>query len=104
MYYNMKDVEQLRSMPLIIPTTEDAVDMYRQQSGVLTDPSEFGTDPLENDIQKIDQREQEFRSNAMSVEDIFTNVISGNDVPFRQAILLYIDITDYWGEPERAPH
>ena len=78
-----------------IPTTEDAVDMYRQQSGVLTDPSEFGTDPLENDIQKIDQREQEFRSNAMSVEDIFTNVISGNDVPFRQAILLYIDITDY---------
>ena len=49
---------------------------------LLTDPSEFGTDPLENDIQNIDQREQEFRSNAMSVEDIFTNVISGNDVPF----------------------
>ena len=35
LYYNMKDV----------PTTEDAVDMYQQQSGVLTDPSEFGTDP-----------------------------------------------------------
>ena len=35
MYYNMKDV----------PTTEDAVDMYQQQSGVLPDPSEFGTDP-----------------------------------------------------------
>ena len=56
MYYNMKDV----------PTTEDAVDMYQQQSGVLTDPSEFGTDPID----MRDQREQEFRSNTMSVEDI----------------------------------
>ena len=78
-----------------IPTTEDAVDMYRQQGGVLTDPSEFGADPLQNDIQKIEQREQEFRSNAISFEDIFTNVISGNNVLFRQAILLYIDITDH---------
>ena len=60
MYYNMRDV----------PTTEDAVDKYQQQSGVLTDSSEFGTDPLENDMQKIDKREQEFRGNAMSVEDI----------------------------------
>ena len=78
-----------------IPTTEDAVDMYRQQGGVLTDLSEFGADPLQNDIQKIDQREQEFCSNAMSFEDIFTNIISGTNVPFRQAILLYIDITDH---------
>lgn len=76
-----------------LPSTRDAVDMYRQQGGILTDPSEFGTDPLENDTQKIDQREQEFHNNAMSFEDIFSNVISDNDVPFREAILLYIDIT-----------
>ena len=78
-----------------IPTTEDAVDMYRQQSGVLTDPSEFGADPLENDVVKMAQREQEFRNTAMSFDDIFTNVVSGNDIPFRQAILLFIDITDH---------
>ena len=78
-----------------IPTTEDAVDMYRQQSGVLTDPSEFGADPLENDVVKLDQREQEFRNTVMSFDDIFTNVVSGNDIPFRQAILCYIDITDH---------
>ena len=78
-----------------LPSTGDAVGMYRQQGGVLTDPSPYGTDPLENDTQKMDQRRLEFQSNAMTFEDIFTNVISGNDVPFRRAILLYIHITDH---------
>lgn len=76
----------------ILPA-EEAVSLYRGQGGVLTDPHTFGEDPLETHFMLKQQRISEFRHSIIPYEDIFSHIISGDNVPFEQAIESYIDIT-----------
>ena len=78
--------------PTEILPMDEAVGLYRQQGGELTDPHPFGEDPLETDPLLKEQRDYEFQQH--SFDDIFSHIVSGNTVPFQQAIQSYMQITD----------
>ena len=81
--------------PAEIATVVDAAAEYRQQGGRLTDPQPFGSDPLEEDSQVVEQREETVLQRiGMSFEGIFNNLIAGNKDPFERVIMLFISVTE----------
>ena len=77
-----------------MPSVVDAVSAYREQGGRITDPSDFGQDPLSSDITLLQLREQEWsRRCGMTAEDIYTQVMCGNTQPLRDAMVKFIEIT-----------
>ena len=73
-----------------VPTVGDAVLAFRQQGGTLTDPSDFGLDPLANHQALSQQREEEWLIKCgMSAEDVYTQLMCEDPNPLENAILYY---------------
>ena len=77
--------------PSQLPTVDEAVRMYESSGGRLTDPAHFGTDPLNGEKWEI--RDRAFRERYPSFASIFHALVNGNNLPFKQALLFFIDIT-----------
>ncbi len=78
-----------------IPTVDEAVSAYREQGGTLTDPHDFGVDPLAGNQALSQEREQAWQIKCeMSVEDVYTQLMCENPQPLQNAILFYIEITN----------
>lgn len=81
--------------PVEVPDVSTAVEMYTDQGGTLTDPTTFGIDPLRDNSSLIEERQDRWSSECgMPVEDIFSNLVSGNSVPLENAITSFITITE----------
>ena len=77
-----------------ILTTASAVSEYRQQGGSITDPSEFGEDPLRNDDVLSRQWEQLWLARCgTTISDIYTDLMVGNSQPLQNCIIKFIEIT-----------
>ena len=81
--------------PADIPTASAAVSQYRQQGGSLTDPAEFGDDPLANDAQLCRRREDLWllRCGGFNCNDIYSADMCGNTWHLENAILKFIEVT-----------
>lgn len=94
---NALQMQNSRTTPISpsdVPLVVDAVSAYREQGGRITDPSDFGQDPLSSDITLSQLREQEWSTRCgVTVEDIYTEVMCGNTQPLRDAIVKFIEIT-----------
>ena len=83
-----------RIHPSEVPSASTAVSTYASQGGRVTNPFSIGFDPLHNDTSLMQQREDQWISSCgMSVEDLFSNLISGNSLPLENAITAFIRIT-----------
>ena len=76
--------------PRILPTPAEAVRMYEEHGGHLTEEGHFGRDPLANDAEKCRIRETAFMDRYPSA---FHNIVNGNDTLFREELKYFIDIT-----------
>ena len=82
------------NIPLsLLPSPSEAVGMYRENVRSLTDPAPFGEDLLDNSTEKKHIRESYFKGKYPSYEHIFHQLVNRVDTPFRNALLLYCDIT-----------
>ncbi|XP_067030871.1 uncharacterized protein [Acropora muricata] len=81
--------------PTIVPSVQDAMQMYTNAGGVLTSECSFGNDPLAHDGALRNRRDAEFVRNNPSFSQIFENVIIGNGALMETAILSFINITRY---------
>ena len=81
--------------PHEVPTLSDAASAYRLQGGRITEPREFGIDPLYEYTDLLQQREQIWlqRCAITSIEDIYGEVMSGNIIKLQDAILSFINLT-----------
>ena len=77
--------------PTLLPTADQAVLSYERSGGRLTDPSHFGNDPLHGD--RLDIRDRAFRQRFPSFASIFHALVNGDKVPFKQALLFFMDLT-----------
>lgn len=70
-----------------VPTLSDAVSGYRLQRGTITEPSEFGEDPLAGNTHLVYEREQTWlqRCGVTSAADIYSGVVSGNSTLLQDA-------------------
>lgn len=81
--------------PFEIPDVPAAVAMYTAQGGTLTEPTSFGIDPLNGDAALLQERQDRWSvACGMSVDDIFSNLVSGDSVPLENAIINFITITE----------
>ena len=77
----------------MLPSVEQAVQMYRDNVGTLTDPTSFGIDPLADNSEKKKIRERAFNSSYPCYDTIFHDLVNGITAPFKNALLFYIDVT-----------
>ena len=82
--------------PADIPTASAAISSYRQQGGSLTDPSEFGNDPLASNAFLCQRRQEiwQVRCAGLTFEDLYGAVMCGNTGHLKTAILKFIEVTD----------
>ena len=76
-----------------LPSSSQAVSMYHQEGGRISDESGFGEDPLQGDNAKTSIRAQAFNERYPSYDAIFYEVVNTNPTPFKNALLFYIDVT-----------
>lgn len=88
-----RDNRAQRLPPSMLPSVEQAVQMYRDNVGTLTDPTLFGIDPLADNSEKKQIRERAFISSYPSYDSIFHDLVNGITAPFRKALLFYLDVT-----------
>lgn len=80
--------------PHLVPSAQDAFDMYQASGGQLQLESSFGQDPLANNSQKVNTRNKQFSRFFPSFQDIFHDVVHGNVESFRSGLLYYIRLTE----------
>ncbi len=78
--------------PSVLPSPDEAAQMYRDNGGRLTDPAQFGNDPRANCNEKKLIRESYFKEKYPCFQRIFHQLVNGEDTPFRHALLSYCDI------------
>ena len=76
-----------------LPIPSQAVSMYHQEGGRLSEESGFGDDPLHGDAVKCSIRSRALHDRHSSFDNIFHELINSNPVPFKNALLFYIDTT-----------
>ncbi len=76
----------------LIPSVDEATEMYTSAGGRITRECSFGIDPLANDLELVTQRDREFSDNHI-FPDIFNNVGSGEGSLFKSAVLSFINTT-----------
>ena len=81
--------------PRVIPTSDQAVQLYEQNGGRLTEPVQFGRDPLECDAIKKTIREQAFQEKYPSLDLMFHQLVNGDTTLFQQALKFYISTTHH---------
>ena len=88
---------QLHQFPRInpgsLPDRTAAVMMYNQEGGNLSDGAQCGRDPLCGDANKMSIRHQAFTERYPSFEDLFYQLVNSNDIPFKDALRFYLDVT-----------
>ena len=77
----------------MIPSVEDAVQMYTDAGGNITRDSSFGIDPFVSSDALINQRETEFIRDNPTFDEIYSNTINGDGSLMVSAVLSFINIT-----------
>ncbi|KAK3737609.1 hypothetical protein QZH41_010509, partial [Actinostola sp. cb2023] len=78
--------------PQLVPTPEDALTRYEASGGHLTAFPVFGTDPLRDNPDLVNIREQQF-IDANDIHTIYGCLVNDMDQYFRDAISTYCDLT-----------
>lgn len=76
----------------LVPTPSQAVATYESNGGNITSPRPYGTDPLADDLEKKQTRDEAFRR-KFTFENIFDSVVNGNGESFQAAFLFYADVS-----------
>lgn len=76
----------------LVPTPAQAVATYESNGGNITSPRPYGIDPLAEDHEKRQTRDQAF-TQKFAFENIFDSVVNGNGEPFQAAFLFYSDVS-----------
>lgn len=71
---------------------DEALENYRHAGGHITDPTNFGIDPIRESA-KIRIRERAFVDVYPSFEPIFFTLVNGKTRLFREGLLFYCDVT-----------
>ena len=77
----------------LLPSTSDAIQLYHQSGGQLTDPYAVGQDPLEANALKLGIRHEAFYKKYPTFKIVFSSLVNGDSSIFKNALKFYISIT-----------
>ena len=70
----------------VIPTVDDAAASYAAAGGHLSPMAQFGSDPLAESPELIQQRQSTLEENIPTPEDLFAFTVNGDYAPFAQSL------------------
>ena len=76
-----------------IPSPAEAVCLYQEEGGQISDGASFGEDPLYSDVNKFTIRQQSFSTSYPSFDAIFHQLVNSDASLFTNGLKFYIDIT-----------
>ena len=79
--------------PTLVPTSEQAVQLYQDAGGQLTLFNSFGEDPLALNFTMRQQRDWAFFKRYPTFDNVFFRLANGDDTLFREGLLFFIQIT-----------
>ena len=77
----------------LVPSADEAGSLYEESGGSLTIFSEYGEDPLAGREDMMRARMERFSEDWPSFENIYHNLVNDDGRFFRDALILYIDLT-----------
>ena len=77
----------------MLPTTEEACELFAAAGGHLSPMMPFGTDPLTRHPLLINERQRLMEGSCPTPEELFACTVNGNYAPFAQSLLYVIDST-----------
>ena len=78
----------------LIPSTDEAVQLYRHAGGVLTAPSPFGTDPWQHQADASSARLRILSLVYSDVQPLFESHVNFNPLPFQQYLIRLKEIPE----------
>ena len=79
--------------PWAVPSLQEATRSFHSLRGHLSDPANFGEDPLEKYEHLLEYREQEFTRRFPSFDFTFHRVVHGDATPLFQTISYFLRLT-----------
>ena len=79
-------------VPGVLPNCAEAIQLYRNAGGLITDRAKFGEDPLGGNDEKKQIRQDTFLQH-FQFDQIFHEVVNGNDAILKDSLLFLCDIT-----------
>lgn len=77
----------------MVPEADEIVRNYESQGGRITRFSPFGNDPLDNQLELLEERERQHSYAHHEYKEIFQLLVNGNPAPFSACIQQFIAIT-----------
>ena len=78
----------------VLPTGMEASYDYMQNGGHLTQPGDFGQDPLWRYPHLANVRLASFQREFPDPSDLFSTCVNGHATPFKSAVLKFIELTE----------
>ena len=82
--------------PTVLPPGTEVAREYRQFGGSITEEAIFGCDPFLNDGARRASRDREFVAMYQSLTPINSHLVIGQEGPFQQALLAFLDLTNIY--------
>ena len=79
-----------------VPSVKDAFQAFSAAGGNLTLDSTFGADPLRDNLSAQKERQRRLAVHCLPMEEIFSDVLSGNTDSLGDAIQFLIAVTEEW--------
>ena len=76
-----------------IPSPAEAIRLYQEEGGQISDGASFGEDPLYGDVNKFTIRQQSFSTSYPSFDAIFHRLVNSDASLFTNGLKFFIDIT-----------
>ena len=76
-----------------LPSTAEAISLYQEEGGQISDGASFGEDPLYGDVNKSNIRQQSFSMSYPSFDPIFYQLVNSDVSLFTNGLKFFIDIT-----------
>jgi len=80
--------------PNLLPLGREVVTEYRQMGGNITEGTIFGSDPFDNNYAGRMMRDRDFTQVFPSLVPINSFLVNGQEGPFENALLEFINITN----------
>ena len=77
----------------VVPTKEQAVVMYENEGGKITEPEMFGVDPLHGNLQLQQERFNAFTAVYNSFNTIFHTLVNGDSGLFKESLQYSITLS-----------
>ena len=79
--------------PAVLPSVSEAYQHYTSLGGTLTEPHNFGVDPLQGNGHLQQVRHDLFKEKFSKFDPLFSSIVNGDCSPLKEGLIFYMEVT-----------